>query len=65
VACFSSQKSTLFLTTNYHTSHHDLTIKNHVQHPTFSKTPSKNARKNLKTGSTGASDFFMKLAAEF
>jgi hypothetical protein len=58
VACFSSQKNTIFLTT---ITTHLTTIspsKNHAQHPTFAQTPSKNARKTGKTGSTGGSDFF-------
>jgi hypothetical protein len=57
VARFSSQKSTIFLTT---ITTHPTTIspsKNHVQHPTFPK-PHQKTPVNRKTGSTGASDFF-------
>jgi hypothetical protein len=59
MAYFSCQKNTIFLTT---ITTHLTTIspsKNHVQHPTFSKTPSKNARKPEKNGSTGASDLLI------
>ena len=39
---FTRPKSDRQLASFYHAFHHELTTKNHVHHPVFSKTPSKN-----------------------
>jgi len=55
---FVSKKHHLF-DHKYHASHHDFTIKKPRPTLRFFQNPIKKRPPNLKTGSTGASEFFL------
>jgi hypothetical protein len=58
---FSCPPQTAFSDHIHHAFHHDFTIKKPRPTPHFFQNPIKKRPQNLKTGSTGASDFFCKL----